>query len=118
MKGISQKIKRTMMSKSRARGTAFESRVVSYLKEQGFPYASRLPLSGSKDVGDIGGVVSTVIECKNEKKIDLASYQDETLKEQANANAQVAFAVFPRRSRHIGKAYVLMTLDQVIELIK
>lgn len=106
------------MSKSRAKGTAMETRVVEYLRTKGFPYAERRALSGSQDKGDVSGVPGVVIEVKNEKQVDLARYQDETLKEQENAKAQVGFAVFPRRSHHIGKAYVLCTLDQMIELIK
>lgn len=91
---------------------------MAYLIEKGFPYAERRTLSGSQDKGDIAGIPSVVIECKNEKAYDLARYQDETAAEKANAGAQVGFAVFPRRSHHIGKAHVLMTLDQVIDLIR
>ena len=69
------------------------------------------------DRGDVSGIPGVVIEVKNTKKVDLAGWQDETLAEQANAHASVAFCVFPRRSHHIGKAYVTMTFDQVIALI-
>lgn len=105
------------MSKSKAKGTAFERRVVEYLVIQGFPYAERRALEGTNDRGDISGIPGVVIECKNTKRLELAVWQDETLAEQKNANAPVAFCVFPRRSHHIGKAHVLMTLDQVLSLI-
>jgi hypothetical protein len=106
------------MSVNRAKGTAFETRLVKYLRENGFPYAERRALSGSLDRGDITGIPGVVIECKNEKKYDLARYMDETLKEQANAGAQVAFSCFPRRSHHIGDGYALMTIRQALELIR
>jgi hypothetical protein len=37
------------MSASRRKGTAWESRVVEYLKEHGFPYAERRALCGTSD---------------------------------------------------------------------
>ena len=105
------------MSKSKARGTAFERRVVDYLIQRGFTNAERRALEGTNDRGDVSGIPGVVIECKDTKRLTLAEWQDETLSEQANARASVAFCVFPRRSHHIGKAHVLMTFDQVISLI-
>lgn len=105
------------MNKSKIKGTAFESRVVKYLVERGFIYAERRALQGTNDKGDVSGIPGVVIECKNQAQITLAAWMDETLTEQANAKAPVAFCVFPRRNRHIGQAYVVMTLDQAISLI-
>ena len=70
------------------------------------------------DRGDVSGIPGVCIEAKNTKTLDLAGWIDETTKETATAGAQVGFATFPRRNHATGKAYVLMTLDQVIELIK
>lgn len=106
------------MSKSKQKGTAMERRVVEYLRDQGFIYAERRALEGKNDRGDISGIPGVVIEVKNEKSFDLARYIDETEAEKANAGASVGFAVFPRRSHYIGKAYALCTLDQMIELLK
>jgi len=105
------------VNRSKQRGTAFETRVVKYLQERGFVNAERRALAGTLDKGDITGLPGVVIECKNVKAIDLAGWMDETLAEQKNARASVAFCVFPRRNRHIGQAYVLITFDQMLELI-
>lgn len=104
------------MSKSRAKGTAWESRVVTYLRGMGFDHADRSPLRGSKDTGDVTGVPG-VIECKNEKAVTLSVYLDELEVEKANANVEFGFVVFPRRSHSIEKGYCLMPLGQLPGLL-
>ena len=42
-----------MVNKSKNKGTAAETAVVRYAKANGFPDAQRLPLMGSKDIGDV-----------------------------------------------------------------
>lgn len=96
-------------------GTRFETRLVRYLAEKGFPYAERRVRSGSKDRGDVSGVPGICIEAKAVKKFDLAGWVDESLVEQANAGAQLTYVVFPRKNHHIGRAYVLCELDQWIK---
>lgn len=58
------------MSKSKAKGTAAESAVVKYLREQGWPSAERRALNGASDRGDIAGVVGTVICVLDEQPED------------------------------------------------
>lgn len=105
------------MSASKRRGTAWESAVVAYLNDHGFPYAERRALSGVNDKGDVTGVPSVMLECKNEKQITLSTYMDEVKAQTANAGAQIGVAVVKRRNRGVGDAYCVMTLEQLATLL-
>lgn len=104
------------MSQSRAKGTRWESRLVLYLTTHGFD-AERRALAGSNDKGDIVGVPGVVFEAKNAKQIQLAAWIDEMLVEKKNAKASVGVVVFPRRNMATGRAYCVMELDQLIEML-
>jgi len=105
------------MSASRRKGTAWESAVVAFLQERGFPYAERRALRGTDDRGDVAGIPGVVIECKAEKAIALGEYMNEVAVETKNASARVGVAVVKRRQKPVGEAYVVMTLDQFVELL-
>ena len=96
-------------------GTRWESRLVKYLQDQGFPLAERRVRSGAKDKGDVAGIQGICIEAKNVRKMALADWIDEAEVERVNASADLTFVVFPRRNHRVGKAYVLCSLDQWIE---
>ncbi len=97
------------MSRSRAKGTAWETRLVEYLRDQGWPHAERRAMQGSRDRGDIAGVVGVVIEAKSCRAVDLAGWLDETTVEQANAGANVGAVWVKRRGRtNPGAGYVVM----------
>lgn len=106
------------MNKSKAKGTAWETRVVGYLRENGSPYAERRALSGNVDRGDVSGIPGVVVEAKNAKAIDLAGWVDEMVKEKANAGAAIGAVVFPRRNHATERAYVVMELEQFAEMIR
>ena len=63
-----------MANPSKAKGTAWETAVVDYLRANGHPHAERRALSGNTDRGDIAGVPGVVIECKNAKTMALAAW--------------------------------------------
>lgn len=105
------------MSASRAKGTAFETAVVRYLNEHGYPYAERRALAGTNDKGDIAGVPGVMFECKAVRTITLAEFMGQVDVQKANAQAQIGVAVIKRRQKPIGKAYVVMDLEQFVELI-
>lgn len=106
-----------MVNRAKQRGTAWEVRLVAYLREHGFPYASRLPLAGKNDVGDIGGVPLVCIEAKSHKSFDLASWIDEMVKEKETAGASLGVVIVPRRNHATGRAYVIQELDQWVQTI-
>jgi hypothetical protein len=103
---------------SKDRGTRWESRVVTFLRENGHPYAERRALAGNKDLGDIGGIPGLVIECKNTKAISLAQWMDEAIAERDNAKASLGVVVFPRRNHSVARAYVVLELQDFARLIK
>lgn len=105
-----------MVNKSKIRGTAHETATVNYLSENGFPFARRLALAGSKDVGDVtlgdeptGGPVT--IECKDHAKIDLAGFVNEMVEECNNNNTEYGIVVIKRRGKNISQSYVVTTLE-------
>ena len=106
-----------MANPSKRKGTQFETDVVRYLADHGFPFAERRALCGTSDKGDVSGIPGVVLEAKAEKSIDLAGYMDEVKVETANAHASIGVAVVKRRNRPVGVAYVVMTLEQFAAMI-
>jgi len=101
------------MSKARAKGTSYESEIVAYLRENGFPDAKRNELNSP--LGDIGNV-PIVVECKNHKEMTLSTWMNQA--EVSGGKANKFFAVFhKRRGKNASKSYVTMSLDQFIELL-
>ena len=100
------------------KGSSWERTVADYLSVTGFPYAERRVKRGSNDAGDIGGIPGVMIECKAEKRIELAGYMDEVRVEKQNASAQVGAAVIKRRNHGVARAYVVMEFKDWIDLIK
>jgi hypothetical protein len=106
------------MSASKRKGTAWESAVVQFLRENGVPHAERRALNGNTDRGDVAGIPGVVIECKNERAVALASYADETEKERANDGAAVGVAWIKRRGKTSpGAGYVLLDGHTLIRLL-
>lgn len=106
------------VSASKQRGTVWESRIVAYLREKGWPHVERRTLSGAKDRGDIAGIVGVVIEAKNEKRTNLAGWIDEAELEAANDNAHHG-VVWAHRRGHASPArgYVVMSGETYARLL-
>lgn len=105
------------MNKAKAKGTYWETRIVSYLRDHGFPYTERRALSGALDKGDVA-LPGVVIEAKNQRQINLAAWVDEMVKEKANAGVPIGVVCFPRRNKSTARAYVVMELEQFVEMIR
>jgi|SRR5665213_111930 len=106
-----------MSNPNKAKGTAWESAVVEYLRTHGHRHAERRALSGNTDKGDVTGMPGVVIECKNERTTTLATYMDEVAVEMTNADAPIGVAAVKRRNRPAADAYVVMTLAQFAHLL-
>jgi hypothetical protein len=103
------------MSKARQRGTQFETAVVNFLKENGYPDAERWG-STNMALGDVRNI-PIVLEAKNHKSMALAEWCDQA--EEAGNRAKKLWAVVHKRNRkNISKAYVTMSLEQMVELLK
>lgn len=114
------------MNKSKATGTTFESQVVAYLRDNGFPQAERRALAGSTDLGDVTGCPGLVIECKGGKAAENASdgqvdaWLLETDRERANAGADIGVLVMKRKAIGAGNAgrwWAVMDLGVMVDIV-
>lgn len=106
-----------MTNPNKAKGSKWELDVAKYFNERGFPEVERRYGAGATlDKGDINGVKDTVVEAKNWAKISLSTIMDEALVEQKNAKKKFGISVIKRRNRNVKEAYVVMTLEQWIDL--
>src|SRR5690348_6360724 len=107
------------MSAGRQKGTRWESACVNFLREHGFQWADRLPLSGAKDRGDVTiGPGSPVHEMKSQNRHSLAEWLDEANVEAANASAPFGVVWFKRRGKTSpGDGFVLMDGHSYVKLL-
>jgi hypothetical protein len=98
-----------VVNRSKARGTAWESAIVTYLASRGWAYVERRTLSGAKDRGDIAGIPGVVIEAKACKAIDLSGWLTEATTEAVNDGADLGAVWIKKRGKSSpGDAYVLL----------
>jgi hypothetical protein len=107
------------VSTSRAKGTRWESRIVAFLREHGFTYADRVPMSGAKDRGDVTvGPGSPVIEAKNLKQDKWASGLDEANEEAHNSSAPFGVVWAHRQGKGSpGEGFVVMDGATFVQLL-
>jgi hypothetical protein len=107
------------MSRSKAKGTAFETAVCRYLAGEGFPHVERRALSGTQDRGDIAGIPGWVLEVKNCRATTLAAWVDEAAVEQANDGAEYSAVWHHRVGRaHPSAGYVTMSGATFVRLLR
>jgi hypothetical protein len=85
------------VSRSKAKGTAWESAIVAYLNGAGFPVERRTQ-AGAHDKGDVAGL-PLVIEAKNCRATELAAWVDEAQTEARNAGVPVGVVWHHRRGK-------------------
>ncbi|MFD3952227.1 hypothetical protein ACFWRC_19650 [Streptomyces albidoflavus] len=106
-----------MANPSKAKGTAFETAVVTYLREHHDPRAHRNVQMGAKDIGDIDGYHLHAVEAKAEKTITLADYVAQANREAINAGKPYGCAVVKRRMKGTADAYVVRDLATDVRLM-
>jgi hypothetical protein len=95
-----------MVNRPRAIGTVAETAVVRVARANGFPWADRLALHGTLDVGDVTLCPGVMVEIKggdaarNATDRDIERWLDETAIERDQARAVVGFLVVQRA--HVG----------------
>ena len=113
---------------ARKAGADMESATVRYLSwALDDPRIERRHLTGSKDRGDVTGVVldqeRVVIECKNTARMEVSSHIDEAQTEAGNDGALYWAVVQKRRGiglknrEAVGRQLVYMTLEQYALLL-
>lgn len=106
------------MSRSKAKGTAWETTVCDYLRALGWVHVERRALHGTSDRGDVAGIPGVVIEAKNEKTMALAGWVDEAEQERANDHAEYGVVWHHRRGKASpAAAYVTMSGDTFVRLL-
>lgn len=107
------------MSANKARGTRWESAVVAFLVEHGWPHAERRALHGTNDLGDVVGIPGVVIEAKSQARHSLAEWLTEAEVERDRAGARIGVAWFKKRgATSPGRGYVLMSGETFVELLR
>lgn len=107
------------MSAAKQKGTRWETRIVEYLREHGFPHAERRTLNGTKDRGDVNAAPGLVIEAKDQQRHSWAAWLDEATEEGRNADAEIAAVWAHRRGRAgAGEGYVVMDGHTFVRLLR
>jgi hypothetical protein len=107
------------VSRERQIGTAWETKVVEFLRANGFPFAERRALAGALDKGDITGIPGVVVEAKREQRTDLSGWLREAHTERDNAGADIGVVWAWRRGKgSAGDAYVVMDGATFARLIR
>lgn len=135
-----------MSNRNKARGTAFETATIRYLRKCGFRSAYRPATKGKYDTGDINGIDNgldrgkrqVIIQNKNAKTFKLSewlegatlqAFQDEVRPHVYNSDTEewevgtpaVPAVVFKRPGvgyTRMGDQYVLMSFGEFVKLLK
>ncbi|EHM24260.1 hypothetical protein SPW_7354 [Streptomyces sp. W007] len=105
------------MSANKAKGTAWESALVAYLREHHNPGARRNAQMGRLDIGDIDGYYLHALEAKAEKTITLPSYIAQANKEAVHAGQPYGCAVVKRRMKGTADGYVVRDVATDVRLM-
>ncbi|MCY0926260.1 hypothetical protein OTB20_08575 [Streptomyces sp. H27-H1] len=106
-----------MANASKAKGTNWESALVTYLREHHNPAAHRNVQMGAKDIGDIDGYYLHALEAKAEKSITLSDYIAQANREAIHAGQPFGCAVVKRRMKGTADAYVVRDLATDVRLM-
>lgn len=109
------------MSKAKAKGTAAESAVVTYLAGHGFPHAERRALAGVNDLGDITGIPALVMEVKNQRTYKFPAWIEETEIERVNADADIGVLIVKPvgvGATRVGDWWGVLPLSSMIALLR
>lgn len=110
------------MSRSRDKGTKFETLIVNELQDHLGPEICRRATTGRHDRGDIHGLyirgLRTVAECKNTKASQLGAHWNEVEVERGNDDADVGLLIHKRHGK--GQAldqWVTLTVRELLTII-
>jgi Holliday junction resolvase len=127
-----------MSNNAKAKGTAFETLILNYMRGKGFNRVYRPATKGVYDTGDINGIGrpgimeaadtrkfrQAIVQCKNQKTFKLADWLNDTVSQAAQAevggDALPILAVKRPRNgeKSLGETYCIMRLDDLIGLMR
>lgn len=102
---------------AKAKGTAWESALVGYLREHHNPGARRNVQMGARDIGDVDGYFLHALEAKAEKTITLADYIAQANKEAIHAGQPFGCAMIKRRMKGVADGYVVRDVRTDVRLM-
>lgn len=106
-----------MSNPAKAKGTAWESLIVGYLREHHNDDARRNVQMGRFDIGDIAGYYLHALEAKAEKTITLSDYVAQANREAVNAGQPFGCAVVKRRMKGVADGYVVRDVRTDVRLM-
>jgi hypothetical protein len=109
------------MSKQRQKGTAAESALVGYLRDNGYPNTKRMALTGSADQGDIDWLTGITVEVKSVRTPKYGEWLRQAEKERQNAGNTYGLVVHKPHGTGLtdqGSWHVVMTLDTLLSLLR
>ncbi len=106
------------MSAAKRKGSAWERRLVDFLRANGHPQAERRVTEGRKDRGDVSGIPGWVLEAKNCRVIELGPWMDEARKEALRDGSPCYAVVFPRRNHTTAEAFAVLPLWLLAQLMR
>lgn len=108
-----------MSNPNKVKGTNFESAVRGYLNENGFPEARRVVQTGRLDTGDLH-CLDFCIQAKAWKNITegLAAAVEGATRQVGPSGLTYPVGVVKRPRKPIRESYVVMTLEQFVELLR
>jgi hypothetical protein len=102
------------------RGTQLETAARNWLRANGWPFARRITKEGALDPGDLslGDGIPVTIECKNEKKINLAGGAKELADEMRNNGHKWGFTIHKKRgTTDVGRYYAVLPVEVLMEIL-
>lgn len=108
------------MGAAKAKGTAAETAVATYLNTWGW-LAERRALSGAVDKGDIAGLPGVVVEVKAGARLCIPQWLAETETERVNADASVGLLVVKPKGvgyTKVGQWWTIQPLSHAAALMK
>ena len=101
------------MSRAKAIGTEWESRIVKYLREvrPWLIHARRMPALGQYDEGDVHAW-PFCIQAKAVQKFDLAGWTADAREQADRAGLQWSSVWIKKRGRPIGEGYAVRTIEE------
>jgi predicted phosphatase len=96
-----------MANPAKAKGTAWETATVNFVKEHHNPEAHRNVQMGAKDIGDFDGYYLHASECKNVKTVTLPEFIRQANREAANAGKPYGCVWLKRRQVGVKDSFVI-----------
>lgn len=107
-----------MGNPNKDRGARWERALATYFQEAGFPEVDRIRGKGLRDVGDLGGLRSFVIEAKDWTSPNFPEFIRQANTEANNAGKPFGVAIQKKRRAPVGDAFVVLDLDTFLRLLQ